>query len=524
MYCAYLRKSRADRDAEARGEGETLARHKTLLLDTAARMKLTIKQFYSEVVSGESIDNRPEMKKLLQDVETGMWEGVFVVEVERLARGNTRDQGIVSDTFKYSGTKIITPFKIYDPENEFDEEYFEFGLFMSRREYKTINRRLQRGRIASLQEGKYIAGMAPYGYEKVKIPHDKGYTLKIVEPQADIVRKIYHWYCHGETLADGSIRQIGSDIISRKLNESGITPPGAEKWTKSSVMDILRNPTYAGKVAFGRRKEVKSTSDGKIIKMCVTNHDYIEAQGLHPAIIPPQLFELACSVRSNNRKSSTPASKTLQNPFQGLIYCTKCGAVISRLGTNAKNRYETLRCSNKSCGNVSSPLFLIEEHILSFLRNWLETYEVNGGFTEESPLENEIKESEHIVQRIDSDIASTSKQMEKAYEMLEKEVYTIEIFKHRQQTLQSDIDRLKQRRSDVEDNIISLKRAIAERERFAPAVRHLLDTYQENSPEENNRILKEVIEKIYYEKNEPNRRGNIRNANFKLDIFPKLPS
>ena len=41
--------------------------------------------------------------------------------------GNTRDQGIVAEAFKYSDTKIITPSKTYDPNNEFDEEYFEFG-------------------------------------------------------------------------------------------------------------------------------------------------------------------------------------------------------------------------------------------------------------------------------------------------------------------------------------------------------------------------------------------------------------
>ena len=46
----------------------------------------------------------------------------------------------------------MTPAKIYDPNNEFDEEYFEFGLFMSRREYKTIKKRLQRGRVSSAKE------------------------------------------------------------------------------------------------------------------------------------------------------------------------------------------------------------------------------------------------------------------------------------------------------------------------------------------------------------------------------------
>lgn len=64
--------------------------------------------------------------------------------------------------FSTHGTKIITPQKIYNPNDEFDEEYFEFGLFMSRKEYKTINRRLHAGIIASVNEGKHVASAAPY--------------------------------------------------------------------------------------------------------------------------------------------------------------------------------------------------------------------------------------------------------------------------------------------------------------------------------------------------------------------------
>lgn len=58
------------------------------------------------------------MQRLLNDVEDGRWAGVLVMEVERLARGNTTDQGIVADTFKYSDTKIVTPNKIYDPGDD----------------------------------------------------------------------------------------------------------------------------------------------------------------------------------------------------------------------------------------------------------------------------------------------------------------------------------------------------------------------------------------------------------------------
>ena len=61
-YCIYLRKSRLDIEAEAHGEGETLERHKTMLLNYAKRNSLPISKIYQEVVSGESIEARPEMQ------------------------------------------------------------------------------------------------------------------------------------------------------------------------------------------------------------------------------------------------------------------------------------------------------------------------------------------------------------------------------------------------------------------------------------------------------------------------------
>ena len=156
QYVKYLRKSRFDRDYAELSIEETLKRHEAILDKLAAQRGYYIAKTYYEVVSGESIAARPEIQKLLEEVNAGFYAGVLVVDVERLARGNGADQAYISQVFQFSGTKIITPTKIYDPSNEFDEEYFEFGLFMSRREYKTINRRLIRGRDSSASEGKWI--------------------------------------------------------------------------------------------------------------------------------------------------------------------------------------------------------------------------------------------------------------------------------------------------------------------------------------------------------------------------------
>ena len=142
-YAIYLRKSRADIEAEAKGEGETLARHHAQLMELARRRDLNVTRIYKEIVSGENIAARPQMQLLLADISENKYDGVIVMEIERLARGDTIDQGVVAQAFKSTDTKIITPTKTYDPANEFDEEYFEFSLFMSRREYKTIRRRME---------------------------------------------------------------------------------------------------------------------------------------------------------------------------------------------------------------------------------------------------------------------------------------------------------------------------------------------------------------------------------------------
>ena len=282
QYSLYLRKSRADLEAEERGEGETLARHEKMLIELARRYGFSIGKIYREIVSGESIEARPVVQELLKDVESGRWKGVLVVEVERLARGDTMDQGRVAKSFKFSNTKIITPIKIYDPNDEFDEEYFEFGLFMSRREYKTINRRLQRGRVSSVKEGKYVGSIPPFGYDRVKLVKDKGYTLA-KNDEASVVEKMFQIYAYNE---------IAINEVVRMLNLAGFKPRKAKEWTISAVKDILSNPIYIGKIRWDSRKTVKEYRNGKIVNTRPRNENYTLCDGLHESIIDMETWNI----------------------------------------------------------------------------------------------------------------------------------------------------------------------------------------------------------------------------------------
>lgn len=320
IYDAYLRKSRADMELEKLKKFDTLKQHEKFLKDRANQLGIKIRKIYREVVSGESIQERPEMQEVLKNVETGTIDGILVVEVERLTRGDAKDQGTVTQAFKYSNTKIITLNKIYDPNSDEDEEYFEFGLFMSRREYKTINRRMQRARIANVLDGKYCASEPPFGYKKVRVKYGKGYTLEPVSEEAEIVKEMY------QKRADG----MGYDIICNWLNTLDFKPKKSDVWTPATIKGMLSNPIYIGKIRWNSNKQKKILINGQIIKKRKkgNNEDLILVEGLHPAIISNELFDIVQGIKPN--KASTKHNTELQNPLATLVKCADCGRSMQR--------------------------------------------------------------------------------------------------------------------------------------------------------------------------------------------------
>lgn len=522
-YLMYLRKSRADKEAEARGEGETLARHEQILSELAIKMGLSIGAVYKEIVSGETISARPKMQQLLIEVMQGQWDGVLVMEVERLARGDTKDQGTVAEAFKFGNVKIVTPLKVYDPQNEYDEEYFEFNLFMSRREYKTINRRIQRGRIAAFQDGWYISGTAPYGYEKVKHKGDKGYTLEIVEEEACVIRMIFDLYTKGALQPDGSYLRFGGYQIRDRLNDLHFSSRTGGKWSAASIMDIIRNPVYCGYQRWGWRKVQKELINGQIRELRPQNDDCSKVKGRFQPIITEEQFALAQKVRKS-RPAPIQKSNSLQNPLSGLVYCAKCGTMMTRQASNTKTHYAVLRCPNSKCDNISAPVDLIEEKVIEGLESWVNTYGLSW------PKEPHDEEStaaaglEHSISNLRTKYNLVVKQIASAYDLLEQGVYTIEIFQDRHRTLEKQKQEMEQELEHLQkEQDIILARSKARKE-FIPTVQHIIDTYWDiDDVNAKNSMLRDVLEKIDYLKTERNRKGCRDTANFSLHLYPRIP-
>ena len=107
----YDRKSRSD-DPLLSVE-EVLEKHGKILEEYAIKNlmgPIPEENKYREVGSGESLDSRPEILKLLKIIESPAVKAILVVDVQRLSRGDLEDAGRLIKLLRYTNTYVITPY------------------------------------------------------------------------------------------------------------------------------------------------------------------------------------------------------------------------------------------------------------------------------------------------------------------------------------------------------------------------------------------------------------------------------
>lgn len=478
MNAMYLRKSRAD-DPSASIE-EVLAMHRKILEELAERKGIYIDDVFEEVVSGESLSGRPEMLKLLKGVQAGLYDAVVCMDIDRLGRGGMADQGVILDAFRDSETLIITPDKSYDLSDEMDEELTEFKAFMARREYKMIRKRMQRGKMHVIESGAYVPN-APYGYKKCTI--NKMPSLEIVEEEAWFIRYIFNRYLSG----------VGATTIVAELNAMGSVPRRGDAWVRSSLRHILRNPTFAGKVAWNRVKHYRPGAHGleKHHVVHMPEEDWILVDGLHEAIIS---WEDWLKVQEIRKRKYIPSQNTgkIKNPFAGLIVCPKCGKNMQMMGCNKGVSY--LLCNTKSC-QAGAQIAFVEEHLIDQLHEMLEAIKLAPEAAvppaQLQALSDQIASLEKEIEKLDS-------RMPKLYELLEDGVYDKATFALRKEATQKEKAALERRKLAIEEELHEIKSA--DMKKTGEVLESVLRIYPTLEPDGKNMLLKSVIAKVEYNK------------------------
>ena len=503
----YLRKSRQDDPTET--VEQVLAKHETILQEHCEREyggRVPEENTYREVVSGESIDAREEVRKVLARIEDPSIIGVVVVEPSRLSRGDLADCARLMTALRFSRTQVITPTMTYDLEHKMERKFFQDELLRGNDYLEYTKEILARGRYSAVKRGCTIT-RPPYGYDSVK--KGKDWTLE-PNDDADTVRAIFTWYTE-----EGLTRLQ----IARRLDSLGTKPPRGEEWHKDTVRYILQNPYYIGKVRYDKTKTVIVMENGELKKRRLKQFgdDVIVAEGKHDAIIDMETWEKAQALFDPPRSKE---GRQLRNPLAGLLYCGNCGRALHLKGYTAPVADRYVCRTSPSCFRSVQVSDLVDALVYGLENAELPDLQLkvkNGDG-------NARKIQERLIAKLEKQMEEYRAQEDKQYELLEKGKYTEEVFDKRNAALRAEMEQcqtaLYNAKSSLPDSVNYEERVVALR----AAITALKDP--DATIEEKNKIAKAIIKRVEYT-GQPNMGTNRKDdftgpAPFTLDVKLRL--
>ncbi len=506
----YLRKSRADNASEC--IEEVLKKHENQLREYARHVlniELSDTYILREVISGETINARPQMQKLLKLIESPTLKAVLVIEPQRLSRGDLEDCGHLINTLRFTKTMVITPVRTYNLEDKYDRKFFEMELTRGNDYLEYTKEILRRGVLASVKQGNYIAASAPYGYRKVslKYEHKTLHTLEIVSEEAAVIQIMYDLYLN---------QNFGFQKIANYLDKMNIKPRIAKNWSPAAIKDMIENPVYTGKIRWNHRKTVITMENGqkKISRPKSLPEQCILTMGLHKPIISEEVYRAAMEKKGRNicvRKNSS-----LENPFAGLLFC-QCGYSMSYKYNHYKNNSKAIMVCNRQtiCHTRSVSYDELLKNLIQCMKKKITSFEIE--------IENVASENMKYYQIIIDDLEYRLEQLyqkdKRQKDAFDDGIYSKQEYMERNKEICQEIEKTIQCIENAKSNMPEIIDCKKKKAVFEEILQTLWDA--DIPAERKNILLKKCIRKIIYKNDMPSGRGIGRYSKnvFLLEVY-----
>ena len=354
---------RLSRDDDQQGESNSISNQKSYLEDTATRNGHTnLRHFTDDGVSGSRFD-RPGFMAMLEEVEEGNVDCIYVKDMSRIGRDYLK-VGQIMELLRQKGVRLIA---VNDGVDSFrgEDDFTPFRNIMNEYYLRDTSRKIKSVFQAKGKTGKHLTGTVIYGYL-----WNEARDKWLVDPEAAaIVKRIFAMTIDG----------YGPYQIAKKLSEDRILIPsaylaqhdeGVNKnktfkdvygWGSSSVVEILKKREYLGHtVNFKTRKHFKDKKSHY-----VPEDEWTIFENTHEAIIDQQTFDLVQKIRGNVRRYPDGWGEVA--PLTGLMYCADCGGKMYVHRTNNGKRISQYTCSRYTkipCGTLCKTQHRINEDVV----------------------------------------------------------------------------------------------------------------------------------------------------------------
>ncbi|MBN1321626.1 MAG: recombinase family protein [Thermoleophilia bacterium] len=290
-----------------------------------------VNRYVDDGVSGMiPMGKRPDGARLFADAAKGLFDTVWVYSVDRLGRGWV-DPEVVWEDLEKLGVGIYSV-----SEEVSDRLVYHIMAGVAAKKRADFLAASAAGMRRAVQEGRYVGGIAPYGYRV----QGEGHRAFLI-PDDTIV-----W---GDMSAVGIVcwayELLGTDgwscpKIVDEFNRLGI-PTAYQKdgrgvrgqrvqglWRPGRICNLVRNPVYKGELQYGKRS--KKPKDKQEI-----------VTGKVAALVPEELWQAAQETLSRNRVCAK--NTTYRYLLRSKIVCGTCG--LAFVGTRTHGTDVWYRCN-----------------------------------------------------------------------------------------------------------------------------------------------------------------------------------
>ena len=292
------------------------------------RWKVLPQHYDDPAYSGGTLD-RPALKRLLRDIETGKLDVVVVYKIDRLTR-SLADFVKLVEAFDANSISFVAVTQQFNTTSSMGRLTLNVLLSFAQFERELASERVKDKIAASRRKGKWTGGTLPLGYDA----QNKKLIVNRVEAQT--VRTIFRLYLELKSFGNLVAELDRRKIVTKRRDTEVAKYQGGIPFTYGPLAYFLKNRIYLGEIHHG----------GKWFK------------GEHEAILDPRTFERVQELLKTNHNGRRIKYSESGALLQGKLFDDKGNRMGPSFSSKNGVRYRfyistALRGRKHKAGSVS---------------------------------------------------------------------------------------------------------------------------------------------------------------------------